>query len=64
MPTYEYKCECGELIENDSPMNNIKRRVKCPACGKMAPKAIMRPNQIVRHRYIDNSPRKGRGRGF
>jgi len=78
MPTYDYRCECGHQFERQFPMSGIKQRVKCPACGKMAKKAISRPNAIVRHRYADvaadsikqymrdqqENPRAGRGRGY
>ncbi len=40
MPTYEYKCPNGHAFEKFSPTMNSDRRVKCPACGKMAERQI------------------------
>jgi putative FmdB family regulatory protein len=64
VPSYDYVCECGEQFERVSSMAEMKSKLKCPVCGKMAKRAIGRPNAIVRHRYIDNIPRKNRGRGY
>lgn len=61
MPTYEYACECGEQIEREFRMSEMKQTVKCPKCGKMAKRAIVNRNAIVRHRF--GEPRIGRGRG-
>jgi hypothetical protein len=63
VPYYQYNCECGEEIDRYCSLDNIKRKVKCPKCGKMAPKAVICPNAIVRHRLTEPA-RKGRGRGF
>ena len=40
MPTYEYKCPAGHAFEKFYPTMNSSRRVKCPACGKMAERQI------------------------
>src|SRR3989449_10474975 len=40
MPTYEYKCPAGHAFEKLYPTMNSSRRVKCPACGKMAERQI------------------------
>ena len=58
---YEYQCECGEVIERDYPMTQMKKKVRC-ACGKMAPRKFAVTNAIVRHRLGD--PRIGRGKGI
>jgi len=62
MPRYDYVCDCGHQFERTFTMLEMKSKIKCSECGKMAKRAIGMPNAIVRHRYIDNSPRKGRGR--
>jgi putative FmdB family regulatory protein len=62
MPVYEYKCTCGEEIERTAPMIEMKKRVKCPKCGKMASRAIVCPNAIVHHRL--GEARIGRGKGY
>ena len=63
MAQYLYECDsCGALTEREFRMADRRKRVMC-ACGKMARRAIVSPNAIIRHRYIDNSPRKGRGNG-
>jgi hypothetical protein len=63
----DYKCECGEVTERSFPMNAVRKRVKCPACGFMALKAIARPNAICRYSYMERNvgnPRVNRGRGW
>lgn len=62
MPTYEYKCACGHYFECESSMKDMKPKVKCPECGKMAPRAIVNRTGIVRTRFYDTA-RLGRGRG-
>jgi len=39
MPLYEFKCECGNLIERLVPMDTIK--IIC-GCGKIAEQQISR----------------------
>jgi len=66
MATYEFKCECGEVQTRDFAMDKIKKRVKCPVCGKMAKKVWSKPNAIARYSLIDRSrgdARIGRGKG-
>ena len=61
MVVYEYQCVCGEEIERTSSMADMKKRAKCPKCGKMAPRAISQRTAIVRHRL--GEARIGRGKG-
>lgn len=67
MATYQYKCECGEVIERDFPIAERKQRVKCPKCGKMAERAILScPNAICRYSLFERNlgnPRVNRGKG-
>jgi putative FmdB family regulatory protein len=66
LPTYDYRCDCGEVVERNFPMDDIKQKVKCPACGKMAKKAVACPNAICRYSYFERSqgnPRVNRGKG-
>jgi len=62
MPTYEYKCKCGKEFEKESSMADMKPKVKCPECGKLAPRAIRNRTGICRTRFYDTA-RQGRGRG-
>lgn len=62
MATYEYKCACGHEFERVFGMADMKRKVKCPECGKQAPRAIVNRTGIVRTRFYDTA-RQGRGRG-
>lgn len=63
MPTYEYECRaCGQEFERDFSMSDMKPQVRCPACGKMAKRAIKNRTGIVRTRFYDTA-RQGRGRG-
>ena len=65
MPSYLYRCECGEEIAREFPMNNFKKKVKC-RCGKMAKKAFTKPNGIGRYSMMDRArgaARIGRGKG-
>jgi putative FmdB family regulatory protein len=61
MPEYSYQCVCGNKFERIFSMADMKPKVRCPECRKMAPRAIVAPNAIVRQRY--GSPRTGRGMG-
>lgn len=61
MPKYEYLCSCGHTTSRESSMYNMKRKVKCSVCGKMAKKTFSKVNALVRHRLGD--PRIGRGKG-
>ena len=66
MANYEYKCACGEGFERDFPMGERQAAVKCPACGKMAKRAITSPNAICRYSYFERNlgnPRVNRGKG-
>lgn len=68
MASYDYQCECGEVIERTCPMGEAKEKVKCPACGKMAPRKWggAFPNVICRYSYFERSagnPRVNRGKG-
>jgi putative FmdB family regulatory protein len=40
MPTYEYRCPSGHLFEKFYQSMNVKRRAKCPKCGKPAERMI------------------------
>ena len=62
MATYEYACKCGHEFERESSMAGMKPKVKCPECGKQAPRAIVNRTGIVRTRFYDTA-RLGRGRG-
>lgn len=62
MPRYDYVCDaCGNEFEREFSMADMKHKLKCPSCGKMARRAIGMVNAIIRHRYLDQS-RKGRGK--
>lgn len=68
LPTYDYKCECGEITERTSSMADRKDKVKCPKCGKMAPRMWggTFPNVICRYSLFERSagnPRVNRGKG-
>lgn len=62
MPQYEYACKCGHEFEKESSMKDMQPKVKCPECGKQAPRAIKNRTGIVRTRFYDTA-RLGRGRG-
>jgi putative FmdB family regulatory protein len=62
MPLYEYKCECGEKMTRITSMSDMKKCVKCSKCGKMAPRFILCPNAIVRHRLGESRIGRGKGR--
>lgn len=62
MATYEYVCKCGHEFEKDCPMAEMKPKVKCPECGKLAPRAFKARTGICRQRFYDTA-RQGRGRG-
>lgn len=62
MTTYEYKCSCGHEFEREFSMKDMKPKVKCPECGKLAPRAICNRTGICRQRFYDTA-RQGRGRG-
>lgn len=67
MPSYEYVCSCGNEMEKEFSMSNMKSKVKCNKCGKMAKRAFRNRNAIIRHSFYDRSrgaARVGRGRGF
>ena len=41
MALYEYNCPgCGTTFEKRMPMSEVKQRLKCPKCKKMAQKTI------------------------
>lgn len=40
MPTYEYECECGNVITRVCKISEHKSDVTC-ACGKIAPQIIV-----------------------
>ena len=43
MPTYDYDCErCGPFTES-RPMAEFARPQPCPACRKLAPRALTSP---------------------
>jgi predicted nucleic acid-binding Zn ribbon protein len=66
LTTYEYECECGEVTTRDYPMGKAKSKVKCPECGKMAPRKIAMPAVQCRYSYFERSagnPRVNRGKG-
>ena len=62
MPQYEYECPEGHEFELTSSMSEMKRKAKCPECGKMAKRAIRNRTGICRTRFYDTA-RQGRGRG-
>jgi putative FmdB family regulatory protein len=68
VPTYEYKCKCGEHVDRVSTMAEMKSKVKCPACGKMAPRCLSSfPAVQCRYSYLERTqgnPRATRGRGY
>lgn len=66
MVSNDYECKCGEIVERSFPMDAMKQRVKCPACGKMASKVMPCPNAICRYSYMERNagnPRINRGKG-
>ncbi len=40
MPTYEYKCPAGHVVEKTFPRISSQRFAKCPTCGKRAERQI------------------------
>jgi putative FmdB family regulatory protein len=64
MPSYDYRCECGECFERFFRMADVPEKSKCPKCGKKAGRSFTKPNIRISRRYIDNSPRVTRGRGY
>lgn len=64
MAKYTYECSCGNEMEKEFSMSDMKKRVKCDKCGKMAKRAFRGVNMIVRHSFYDRSRGVGRGRGF
>jgi putative FmdB family regulatory protein len=42
MPTYNYKCECGNIIEADFLIEDYQPSIKCH-CGKMAKRIFTPP---------------------
>jgi len=42
LPTYEYECECGKIIERVHKITNIPKTTKCK-CGKRAKKILSLP---------------------
>jgi putative FmdB family regulatory protein len=70
MPTYDYKCVCGETLQRTNPMSEMKQKVKCPACGKMAGRDLGASFPAVQCRYsymdrqVNKNPRATRGRGY
>jgi putative FmdB family regulatory protein len=36
MPTYDFQCECGNEWEEDLPIKDHDKEIKCPKCGKKA----------------------------
>ncbi len=42
MPTYEYGCDCGALVELHRPMAARNEPVACPDCGRDAVLVISR----------------------
>jgi len=67
MPTYEYKCKCGEHVECDSPMSKIKKTVKCPKCGGRATRVFSLPNFKCVYSYmerVNGNPRVNRSKGW
>lgn len=68
MPTYDYACKCGEKIQRTSTMADMKKKVKCPVCGKMAERDLAASFPAVRCRYsymdrVNGNPRFWRGKG-
>jgi putative FmdB family regulatory protein len=61
MPEYSYTCKCDHTFHRVFTVADMKAKQKCPECGKMASRAIVAPNAIVRQRL--GSPRIGRGKG-
>jgi putative FmdB family regulatory protein len=72
MAYYDYECDnCGTVTEREFAMETVKKKVKCPNCGKMANRVWGRPNAIVRYRGMDamanisgKNARRNRGRGW
>jgi putative FmdB family regulatory protein len=70
MPSYDYECACGFVLEREFSMEEVKQKVKCP-CGRMATRVFAKPNKIVRYRGQDamanitgKNARRNRGRGW
>ena len=67
MPLYKYECtHCGTVTENTCSMNEVKSKVKCSNCGKMAPRLWQVPNFRCVYSYMDRvqgNPRFNRGKG-
>ena len=66
MPKYTYVCSCGEVIERYTPMTEVKAKVRCPKCKKMAVRKWEVPNFKCVYSYmerINGNPRVTRGRG-
>jgi putative FmdB family regulatory protein len=67
MPQYTYQCECGEIIERINPMSEVKAKVRCPKCKKMAGRKWEVPNFKCVYSYMDRvqgNPRFHRGKGI
>ncbi len=51
MPTYEYSCSNKECLKKTEkvniPMSEAKKPIKCPACGKKAPRIPSLPGLII-----------------
>lgn len=69
MPTYEYKCKhCGAVVDRYFAMGEAKDKVKCPECGKQAPRnwGASFPAVQCRYSYFERAagnPRVNRGKG-
>ena len=71
MPDYDYECKCGNVEEREFSMDNVKAKVKCSKCGKMAVRMFSKPNKRVCYRGPDAmanitgfNARRNRGRGW
>jgi len=67
MPTYEYRCDCGEEIERQAAMGKAPKTAKCPKCGNSAKRSWSSfPSVQCRYSYMDRvngNPRVNRGKG-
>jgi len=67
MASYDYRCECGEVVERVAKMGSAPRKAKCPVCGKMAGRSWESfPSVQCRYSYMvlaNGNPRVNRGKG-
>ena len=62
MPRYDYICgNCNAEMELEHRMSEERR--KCPTCGKLKLKKILKSMPAFHAHYSPMHPRAGRGRG-